>query len=350
MSSINIAQRRIGPEDDVFIIAELSCNHLGNKEVALATVQAAKACGANAIKLQTFTADTITLRSEAKDFQIQHGTLWDGLTLHKLYEEAHTPWEWHAELQRAAHQAGLLFFSSPFDPTAVDFLESLHVPAYKVASFEITDIPLIEHIASKGKPVIISTGIAELTDIEEAVRAVRRMGNDQIALLKCTSTYPAPIEEANLRTIPDMASRFGVVTGVSDHTLGAAVPVAAVCMGASIVEKHLILDKKLGGHDVAFSLDPTEFKAMVVAVRDAQMSLGRVSYELSEKSRGNRVFARSLYACADIKCGELLTKDNVRSVRPAFGLPPKELPRVLGAHARCDISYGTALSWELLKV
>lgn len=330
------------------IIAELSANHGSNLETALATVRKAKECGADAIKLQTYTADTITLDCDSDYFQIKQGTLWDGTTLYKLYQQAYTPWEWHAAIQAEAKKQGLIFFSTPFDPTAVDFLETLDVPLYKIASFEITDIPLIEYAASKGKPMIISTGIATLADIEAAVRACRRMGNQDITLLKCTSSYPAPVEEANLLTIPNLAQTFGVKVGLSDHTLGHAVAIAAVALGARVIEKHFILDRAIGGPDASFSLTPQEFSLMVDGIRAAELALGHVSYELSDNVKASRKFARSLFVSQDIAAGEELTLTNVRSVRPADGLPPAELPRVLGRKAKQTIAAGTPLSWELL--
>ncbi|MCK2084579.1 pseudaminic acid synthase [Aeromonas sp. 3925] len=334
--------------DRCFIIAELSANHGHSLETALATVRAAKACGADAIKIQTYTADTITLDCDNEYFQINQGTIWDGTTLYKLYQEAYTPWEWHAAIQAEAHKEGLVFFSTPFDVTAVDFLEDLDVPLYKIASFEITDIPLIEYAASKGKPMIISTGIATLADIDAAVQACRRMGNQDITLLKCTSSYPAPVEEANLLTIPNLAQTFGVKAGLSDHTLGYVVAIAAVALGATVIEKHFIIDRALGGPDASFSLTPNEFKLMVEGVRQAEAALGSVSYTMTEKTIASRKFARSLFVCCDIKAGETLTTKNVRSVRPDDGLPPIELPNVLGRKAKKYIPLGTPLTWDLL--
>jgi len=331
-----------------FIIAELSANHGHNIENALATVRAVKECGADAIKIQTYTADTITLNCNNEYFQIKQGTIWDGTTLYQLYQEAYTPWEWHAAIQAEAEKLGLVFFSTPFDFSAVDFLENLHVPLYKIASFEITDIPLIEYTASKGKPMIISTGIATLADIEAAVSACRRVGNNDITLLKCTSSYPAPIEEANLLTIPNLAQTFGVKVGLSDHTLGYTAPIVAVALGAQVIEKHFILDRSIGGPDASFSLTPEEFKLMVEGVRQAEASLGKVSYELTDKIKANRKFARSLFVSKDIKAGELITVDNIRSIRPNDGLPPILQTSVLNKKANQDIKAGTPLSWDLL--
>ncbi|MFM5242263.1 pseudaminic acid synthase [Aeromonas media] len=335
--------------DRCFIIAELSANHGHSLETALATVRAAKACGADAIKIQTYTADTITLDCDNEYFQINQGTIWDGTTLYKLYQEAYTPWEWHAAIQAEAQKEGLVFFSTPFDVTAVDFLEDLDVPLYKIASFEITDIPLIEYAASKGKPMIISTGIATLADIDAAVQACRRMGNHDITLLKCTSSYPAPVEEANLLTIPNLAQTFGVKAGLSDHTLGNAIAIAAVALGAKMLEKHFILDRAIGGPDASFSMIPSEFGSMVGGIRQVEEALGSVRYTLTEKTIANRKFARSLFACRDIKAGEALTMVNVRSIRPSDGLPPVELPNILGRRASKPISAGTPLAWDLLE-
>jgi len=333
----------------VLIIAELSANHNGNLETAIETIRAAKRAGADAIKLQTYTPDTITIDCDKVDFKIK-GTIWEGKNLYNLYKEAYTPWEWHEELFRVAEEEGLTCFSSPFDKTAVDLLEELNTPAYKIASFEITDIPLIEYVASKGKPVIISTGIAGIEDIELALDACRRMGNEQIILLKCTSSYPAPVEEANLAMIPDMARRFGVISGLSDHTLGITVAVAATVLGARVIEKHFILDHSVGGPDAAFSLDEKEFTAMVKAVREAEKAVGVVDYTLTEKQRKGRDFCRSLYAVEDIKAGEIITEKNVRSIRPGFGMHPRHYHEVLGKRARMDMEKGTRLNREALNL
>lgn len=345
---IQIAGLTISSESKVFIIAELSANHIGRLDVAIETIRAAKRAGADAIKLQTYTADTITIDSDKEDFIIK-GTIWDGKNLHKLYQEAYTPWEWHEELFRVAHEEGLLCFSSPFDKTAVDFLEDLKTPAHKIASFEITDIPLIEYVASKGKPVIISTGIADLEDIELAVETCRKAGNYQIILLKCTSSYPAPIEEANLAMIPDMARRFGVITGLSDHTLGITVPVVATVLGAKVIEKHFILNHSIGGPDAAFSLDEKKFIEMVRAVREAELSIGKIDYNLTEKMKKGREFSRSLYVVKDIMAGEFITNENVRSIRPGFGLHPKYYSSVIGKRAKINIVKGTPFSKDMLE-
>lgn len=335
--------------DRCFIIAELSANHGHSLETALATVRAAKACGADAIKIQTYTADTITLDCDNEYFQINQGTIWDGTTLHKLYQEAYTPWEWHAAIQAEARKEGLVFFSTPFDVTAVDFLEDLDVPLYKIASFEITDIPLIEYAASKGKPMIISTGIATLADIDAAVQACRRMDNHDITLLKCTSSYPAPVEEANLLTMPNMKQTFGVEVGLSDHTLGEAVAMAATALGARVIEKHFILDRAIGGPDASFSMTPAEFTQMVEGIRQVEAALGEVNYSLSAKATLNRQFSRSLFVCQEMKAGEEFTPLNLRSIRPAHGLPPVHLPSLLGRRANQDIPAGTPLDWSLVS-
>lgn len=339
----------IGDGNPVFIIAELSANHLQNFDLAVDTIRAIKESGADAVKLQTYTPDTITIDSDTEHFQINQGTLWDGKTLYQLYQEAYTPWEWQPKLKEIAEELDLVCFSSPFDRTSVDFLEEMKVPAYKVASFEITDIPLIEYIASKGKPVIISTGIARLADIEEAVNACKRMGNDQILLLKCTSAYPAPLEEVNLRTIPNLADTFNTIVGLSDHTLGISVPIAAVALGAKIIEKHFILDRKMGGPDAAFSMEPNEFRAMVKAVRDVEKALGTVNYDLTEKSKKSREFSRSLFVVEDTKAGAVFTDANVRSIRPGFGLAPKYIKDILGRKTKKDVKRGTPLSWDLIE-
>uniref|UniRef100_UPI0040480BBC pseudaminic acid synthase n=1 Tax=Algoriphagus sp. TaxID=1872435 RepID=UPI0040480BBC len=334
---------------EVFIIAELSANHNGSLNNALKTIEAAKRTGANAIKLQTYTADTITIDAKTQDFKIDQGTIWDGQYLHDLYKEAYTPWEWHKELFLKAKEVGLICFSSPFDKTAVDFLEEHGVPAYKIASPEITDIPLIEYVASKGKPVIISTGIATLSDIELAIAACKNQGNEQIALLKCTTSYPAPIEEANLCMIPDMKSRFGLICGLSDHTMGVSAPIVATTLGARIIEKHFITDRSIGGPDASFSLNETEFTAMVASVRDAEKAIGGIDYKLTEKQEKSREFSRSLYVVKDTKAGEIITEDNIRSIRPGYGLHPKYYREVLGKHFNKDVVKGQRLTWDILE-
>jgi pseudaminic acid synthase len=332
----------------VYIIAELSANHNGDLEIALETVRAAKRAGADCIKLQTYTADTMTIDCDKEDFIIK-GTIWEGQNLYKLYQKAFTPWEWHKEIMDLAFELGLDCFSSPFDKTAVDFLETLNVTAYKIASFEITDIPLIEYVAKKGKPMIISTGIAGLEDIDLAVETCHKAGNFDLALLKCTSSYPAPIEEANMMMIPDLAKRYNCISGLSDHTLGSIVPIVATSLGAKIIEKHFILDKFIGGPDASFSLDETEFTEMVNQVRLAEKALGKVDYNLTEKQVKGRDFSRSLYVVEDIKKGEQFTLKNVRSIRPGFGLHPKYYDLVLKSVSAKNIERGTALTVEFLK-
>ncbi len=334
--------------EQVYIIAELSANHNGSIEVAKETIKAAKEIGADAVKLQTYTADTITLNSDNEDFIIKGGTLWDEKTLFELYEEAHTPWEWHKELFDYAKEIGIDIFSSPFDKTAVDFLEQFDPPAYKIASFEITDYELVRYTASKGKPIIISTGIATIQEIQDVVDICKEEGNEDIILLKCTSAYPAPLEEANLLTIPNMRETFGVEVGFSDHTLGTTAPVVAVTLGARVIEKHFILDKSIGGPDADFSLDKEAFAQMIKAVRDAEKLLGKVDYTLTEKKQKSRQFARSLYVAKDIKKGEMFTEENIRSVRPGYGLHPKYIKEILGRVAKRDLAFASALSWDMI--
>lgn len=349
MKAISIGQRLVGEGHPSFIIAELSANHNGSIKNAIDTIRAAKRAGADCIKFQTFTADTITLDSRKDDFKITQGTLWDGQYLHDLYKEAYTPWEWHEELFRVAKEEGLICFSSPFDKTAVDFLETLNVPAYKIASFEITDIPLIEYVASKGKPVIISTGIAEKEDIELALDACRRMGNNDIALLKCTSSYPAPINEANMCMVKDLAERYNVISGLSDHTMGATVPVVATAFGGKIIEKHFIVDRAIGGPDASFSMNEAEFAEMVKAVREAEQAIGIVDYSLTEKQAKGKDFSRSLYIVKDVKKGDIITEENVRSIRPGFGMHPKHYKDILGKQINQDLEKGTSFSTEYLS-
>ena len=337
---MKIGAYEISNNSPCFIIAELSANHNGSLQTALETVRAAKRAGADCIKLQTYTADTLTIDCDKEDFVIRSGSIWDGKNYYQLYKEAYTPWEWHAEIMKVAQEEGLICFSSPFDPTSVDFLEELNVPAYKIASFEITDIPLIEYVASKAKPIIISTGVAELKDIELALDACRRMGNNDIALLKCTSSYPAPINEANMVMIKDLAERFNVISGLSDHTMGAIAPIVATCFGAKIIEKHFILDRSIGGPDASFSMNEREFTEMVKAVREAEKAIGKVSYELTPKQKDGIQFCRSLYVVKDIKKGEIITDQNVRSIRPGFGGHPKDLKNSLGKIATNDFKFG----------
>ena len=333
--------------DKVLIIAELSANHGQRLEIAIETIKAAKRAGADAIKLQTYTADTLTIDCNNKYFtEVLNDTLWEGCTLYQLYKEAYTPWEWHEKLFKIAKEDGLICFSTPFDKTAVDFLEQFNPPAYKIASFEIQDIPLIEYAASKGRPMIMSTGIAELDDIDLAVKTCREVGNNNIVLLKCTSSYPAPIEEANLMTISDLKERFKVEVGLSDHTLGIVSPIVAVTLGARIIEKHFILDKSIGGPDASFSLDEKDFTKMVKAIRQTEQAIGKVSYELTDKVKASRKFSRSLFVIKDIKAGELFTELNVKSIRPGYGLHPKYLKNIIGKKSKFDIESGMPLRLE----
>ena len=347
-SLFRIGNRKIGPHEPCYIVAELSANHNQNFDQAVRILHAAKDAGADAVKLQTYTADTITLRSDKDCFRIAGGTLWDGRTLHDLYQEAFTPWEWQPKLKEIADELGMQLFSSAFDESAVDFLERMNVPAHKVASFELVDIGLIEKMARTGKPLIMSTGMASEEEISEAVEAARGAGATEIALLKCTSAYPAPAQEANLRTIPELARRFNCPAGLSDHTMGIALPVAAVALGACIIEKHLCLRRADGGPDGAFSLEPEEFKAMVEAVREAEKALGTVQFASGPREANSRKFRRSLFVVEDVKDGELFTKQNVRSIRPSDGLHPRHLHEVLGKPAACDVERGTPLNWTLV--
>lgn len=330
-------------KDGTFIIAELSANHNGSLQTALDSIKAAKECGANAIKLQTYTADTLTLNSRNEDFMISGGTLWDGRNLYELYQEAYTPWEWHKELFDYARSLDIDIFSTPFDKTAVDFLETLNPNAYKIASFEITDYELLRYTASKQKPIIISTGIATIDEIQDVVNICKSVGNENIILLKCTSEYPAPLNEANLKTISNMKETFGVEVGFSDHTLGIVAPVVAVTLGAKVIEKHFIIDKSIGGADCGFSMDKKEFKQMVEAIRDAEKLIGVVDYSLNEKRKKQRRFARSLYISSDIKKGEVFTLENIKSVRPFYGLHPKYLNDILGKVAKKDYKFADRL-------
>jgi len=327
----------------------MSANHGRDYDQAVKIIEAARDSGADAIKLQTYTADTLTMASDKEYFRVEGGTPWDGRTLHDLYEEAHTPWDWQPKLKQVATDLGLDLFSTPFDHTAVDFLEEMGVPAYKVASFELVDLQLIKRIAATGKPMIMSTGMASLAEIDEAVRTARDAGAKEIALLKCTSAYPAPAHEANLRVIPHLAETFGVVTGLSDHTMGIVAPIAAVVLGASIIEKHFTLSRSLPGPDSVFSLEPDEFSAMVDAVRTVEKALGQVQYEVTDKERASRMFRRSLFVVRDLKAGDAFTPENLRSIRPGHGLHPRHLPQVLGRRAAVDITAGTPLAWNLIS-
>lgn len=347
---MKIGTFNISEGNNVFIVAELSANHNGSLENALETIKAAKRAGADCIKLQTYTPDTMTIDSKKDDFRLKQRTIWDDKYFYELYQEAYTPWEWHRQLFKAASAEGLICFSSPFDFTAVDLLEELNVPAYKIASFEITDIPLIEYVASKSKPILISTGMAELEDIELAVAVCRNVGNNDIALLKCTSSYPAPIEEANLVLIKDLAERFGVITGLSDHTMGNTAPIVATAMGAKIIEKHFILDRSVGGPDASFSMNEKEFTDMVKSIREAEKAIGSVSYHLTEKQKLGRELCRSLYVVKDIEPGEILTPENVRSIRPGYGLHPKYYYQILGKKVKQHLEKGDRLGIDLIEL
>lgn len=328
-----------------FIIAELSANHNQNFDLAVKTIKAAKQSGADAIKFQTYKPESLSINANTPYFAKKTEGLWKGYTPYELYQEAQTPWDWQPKLKKIAEDEGLICFSSPFDFEAVDFLEKMNVPAYKIASFEITDIPLIEYVAKKGKPIIISTGVATLADIELAINSCRKVGNNDIVILKCTSSYPAPYNEINLRTIPEIAKIFNVEVGLSDHTMGFVVPIAAVSLGACIIEKHFILDRKIGGPDSAFSMQADEFKQMVDSIRIVEQSLGRIDFELTEKTIKSRALARSLFIVEDIKKGEIFTNKNIRSIRPADGLHPKYLYDVLGSKARKDLKFGNPLKF-----
>jgi pseudaminic acid synthase len=346
---LKINKRIIKSGHATYIIAEMSANHNQDFDQAVKIIETAKQVGADAVKLQTYTPDTLTINSDKRYFRISQGTMWDGRTLYDLYKAAQTPWEWQPKLKKVADRLGLDLFSSPFDSTAVDFLEKMNVPAYKIASFEIVDIPLIKRVASIGKPIIMSTGMATLAEIDEAVRTIRETGNNQIALLKCTSAYPAPAEEMNLRTISHLSETFNVPVGLSDHTLGISVPVTAVALGASIVEKHFTLSRKIPGPDIAFSLEPHEFREMVEAVRTAEKAIGDIVYTVGKEESKSLLFRRSLFAVEDIKAGDELTSLNVRSIRPAHGLNPRYYEQILGQKALRDIEKGTPLSWDLFK-
>lgn len=327
-------------KDGTYIIAELSANHNGSLQTALETIKAAKEAGANAIKLQTYRADTMTLNCKNEDFMINGGTLWDGKNLYELYEEAYTPWEWHKELFSYARSLDIDIFSTPFDKSAVDFLEQFNPCAYKIASFEITDYELVRYTASKGKPIIISTGISTIDEILDVINICKSVGNENIILLKCTSEYPAPLEEANLKTISNMKETFGVEVGFSDHTIGSTAPIVAVTLGAKVIEKHFIIDKSIGGADCEFSMDKKDFTLMVKAIRDVEKLIGVVDYSLNEKRKKQRRFSRSLYISQDIKEGEVFSEENVKSVRPGYGLHPKYLKEILGKKAKKDYKLG----------
>ena len=344
---IEIAGRKIGLAHEPFVICELSGNHNGSLERALVMLEAAAATGADAIKIQTYTPDTITLDHDSPDFRIEGG-LWDGRTLYDLYGEAQTPYEWHAALFAKAKQLGVILFSTPFDETAIDLLEGLDAPAYKIASFEVIDLPLIASVARRGKPMIISTGMANLAEIGDAVETALKHGAPGVVLLHCVSAYPAPMDEANVRTVPDLAARFGVISGLSDHTPGSAASVAAVALGACVIEKHFTLARSDGGPDAAFSLEPAEFTALTRDCKEAWRALGKVGYDLLGSEQANISFRRSLYVVANVAKGEVLTRAHVRSIRPGFGLAPRHLDEVLGKVAKRDLTRGEAFSWDMI--
>jgi pseudaminic acid synthase len=342
-----IAGRKIGPDYPPYVIAELSANHKGRLSKALELIEAAAATGADAIKIQTYTADTMTIPHDSEDFQIKGG-LWDGYQLYQLYKEAYTPFEWHEHMFARARQLGITIFSTPFDETAVDLLEELNAPAYKIASFEAIDLALIAYVAKRGKPIIISTGMANLGEIQEAVETARNNGAGEVALLHCTSAYPAPIEEANVRTVSHLGQAFGVVSGLSDHAPGSAACVASTVLGGSIIEKHFTILRADGGPDADFSLEPDEFKKLVDDCKSAWSSLGSIRYGMTQSERASMRFRRSIYAVKPIKAGQLLTSENIRVIRPGFGLPPKLLPEIIGRTAARDIAYGEALTWPAI--
>ncbi len=336
-------------KSNILIVAELSANHHGSIDIAIETIKAAKRCGADAVKLQTYTADTMTINSSLPDFTIDNNSIWDGQNFYSLYEKAHTPWEWHKKLFEVAKKEGLICFSTPFDRTSVDFLEKLNNPIYKIASFEITDLDLIEYVSSKGKPVILSTGIADKKDIEMAVETVRSTGNNKITILKCTSSYPSSMEDSNLSMISKIKKDFKVDVGISDHTTGIIAPIVAVAHGAKIIEKHFILDRNNGGPDSSFSLEPNEFHEMVSAVRSAELSIGKKDYVLTKKQMSGKAFSRSLYIVENVKKGDIITRKNVRSIRPGFGLSPIYLKSILGKKFTSNSSRGTRLTWESIE-
>lgn len=344
---IFIGNKKIGINEPAFIIAELSGNHNQSYDRAVKLIEAAKEAGADAVKLQTYTADTITIDCDNEYFQINQGTIWDGTTLHKLYEKAYTPWQWQPKLKKIAEDLGLICFSSPFDLTSIDFLEDINVPAYKIASFEINDIPFIKKIASKNKPIIISTGIAYMSDIDEAIKACD--DNRQVILLKCASAYPTPYEDINLKTIPNMSETFDCIVGLSDHTLGNEVAISAIALGAKVIEKHMTLSRADGGPDAEFSMEPEEFKHMVECIRNVEKALGKVTYDLTYKQKKSREHSRSLFVVEDIKEGEEFTTNNVRSIRPNFGLHTRYYNDIIGKKSKCNIVKGTPMRWDMVE-
>lgn len=347
--SFFIDGKEIGEKAPTYIIAEMSANHLQDLNRAKKIIEAAKKAGADAVKLQSYKPDTITIDCRGEEFMATKGSIWEGMNLYELYEKAYMPWEWHAELFSYAKKIGISIFSSPFDFSAIELLESLNVPAYKIASYEIMDIPLVRKAAKTGKPIILSTGVADLADIDLAVKTCLSEGNDKIAILKCVSEYPAPFEDINLRTIPNIAQTFNCISGLSDHSMGDAVDIAAVTLGAKIIEKHLTLSRADGGPDGAFSMEPAEFAEMVTNIRNVEAALGECTYSLNEKQTRGKKNSRSLYIIKDVKCGELVTNENVRSIRPGLGIKPKYLDEVIGKHFTKDFKKGTSLQWEYFK-
>ena len=345
---IKIKDRRIGPGYPAYIVAEMSANHNQIFDEAVKIIETAKNAGADAIKLQTYTPDTLTIDCNNKYFRIGKGTVWEGRKLYDLYREAYTPWEWQPKLKELADKLHIDFFSTPFDFTAVSFLEKMNVPAYKIASFELVDLPLLKCVAKTGKPIIISTGMGSLAEIDEAVRTLNAAGNKKIALLKCTSSYPAPLEDLNLRTIPHLAETFNVPVGLSDHTLGFEAAIVAIALGSCILEKHLTLTRNHPGPDSAFSMEPQEFKDFVKAIRAAEKTIGRVQYQITEREKSSKVFRRSLFVVRDMHAGEEFSEKNVRSIRPASGMHPRYIDEVLGRKAKKDILAGTPLSRDII--
>lgn len=346
---MKIENRKIGDGEPVFIIAEISCNHLQKKEYALKLIEEAKKAGADAVKFQTYTPDTITINCNNEYFQLKD-TIWKGKTLYELYQEAYTPWDWFPELSKKAKEEGLIFLSTPFDETAVDLLEELNVQVYKIASFEINHIPLIKKVARTGKPIIISTGIASIEDIELALETIRKEGNNQIILLKCTSAYPAPLDEMNLKTMQDMEKRFNVMSGLSDHTSGIIAPIVATSLGAKVIEKHFILDRKEGGHDAKFSIEPEEFKEMVQGIRDTEKIIGKINYEKGEETKKHTFVKRSIFVVKDIQEGEIFTNENIKVIRPGHGLEPKYYEDILGKKSKQNIKFGTPMKKEYVEM
>ncbi|WP_291329268.1 pseudaminic acid synthase [Desulfovibrio sp. UCD-KL4C] len=349
MKNVSINKREIGPDQPVYIIAEMSANHNQHFESAVELLHIAKECGVDAIKIQTYTPDTITLNCDNKYFQIGKGTIWEGQSLYSLYKTAYTPWDWQPKLKKIADDLGLDFFSTPFDDSAVDFLEEMNVSLYKIASFELVDIPLIKKVAATGKPVIMSTGMGTLAEIDEAVNAFREAGGTDLILLKCTSAYPAPPESMNLRTIINMQETFGVPCGLSDHSLGIEIPISAVALGACVIEKHFIKSRADGGPDCSFSLEAEELKAMVKSIRTAEKALGKVQYQITEKEKAGRVFRKSIFASKDIACGETVSAENIKCVRPSYGLHTRHFTEIMGKKALIDIPCGTPISWDILN-